>query len=71
MSFRIFVVSGVVAGGLLAATHGMAAGVDPQLVAKGLAKPAKQPDADYDKIDPAKPRNAAVPTRRGMGFVDF
>ena len=29
------------------------AGVDAQLVAKGLARAAKQPDAEYDKIEPA------------------
>ena len=42
---------GIAAAGMLSSSH--AAGVDAQLVAKGLARPAKQPDAEYDKVEPA------------------
>lgn len=42
---------GMAWGGMLSNSHG--AGVPPQLVEKGLARPAKQADAEYDQVSPA------------------
>ena len=55
---RLFLALGGIQSGLVgvafifAQSISGAAGVDAQLVAKGLARPAKQADAEYEKIDP-------------------